>query len=124
MRLPEINYHHLRLFFEVARCGSLRSAAVSLNLSSPTISSQIKALEDELDKKLFDRSGRGLKITLVVAPLVDEVLVQQVLVVECLVAFAPKYLVVPHQPWEQPSSIFLVLCRTLLPGTPGSRHHD
>jgi LysR family transcriptional activator of nhaA len=63
MRLPEINYHHLRLFFEVARCGSLRSAAVSLNLSSPTISSQIKALEDELDKKLFDRSGRGLKIT-------------------------------------------------------------
>lgn len=64
MRLPDINYHHLRLFLEVARCGSLRSAAARLNLSQPTISSQIKALEKELDETLFDRSGRGMKITL------------------------------------------------------------
>jgi LysR family transcriptional regulator, transcriptional activator of nhaA len=64
MRLPDINYHHLRLFLEVARSGSLRSAAARLNLSQPTISSQIKALEKELDETLFDRSGRGMKITL------------------------------------------------------------
>lgn len=63
MRLPHLNYHHLRLFLEVARCGSLRSAATRLHLSQPTISAQIKALEKELDETLFDRSGRGMKIT-------------------------------------------------------------
>lgn len=63
MNLPHLNYHHLRLFWEVARSGSLRSAAAKLNLSQPTISAQIKALEDVLEEKLFDRSGRGMKLT-------------------------------------------------------------
>lgn len=63
MTLPHINYHHLRLFWEVARSGSLRIAATRLNLSQPTISAQIKALEDTLDAKLFDRSGRENKLT-------------------------------------------------------------
>lgn len=58
-----LNYHHLRLFWEVARCGSLRTAAVKLHLSQPTISAQIKALEKSLEEKLFERSGRGLKLT-------------------------------------------------------------
>ncbi len=63
MTLPHLNYHHLRLFWEVARSGSLRSAATRLHLSQPTISAQIKALETTLDEKLFDRSGRGMKLT-------------------------------------------------------------
>ena len=63
MTLPHLNYHHLRLFWEVARSGSLRSAAARLHLSQPTISAQIKALEMTLDEKLFDRSGRGMKLT-------------------------------------------------------------
>lgn len=63
MNLPHLNYHHLRLFWEVARSGSLRTAASRLNLSQPTISAQIKALEDVLEEKLFDRSGRGMKLT-------------------------------------------------------------
>lgn len=58
-----LNYHHLRLFSEVARAGSLRGAAAKLHLSQPTISSQIKALETALDEQLFDRSGRGMKLT-------------------------------------------------------------
>jgi LysR family transcriptional activator of nhaA len=58
-----LNYHHLRLFWEVARAGSLRAAASRLNLSQPTISAQIKALETSLDEQLFDRTGRGLKLT-------------------------------------------------------------
>ncbi|MEQ1749662.1 MAG: LysR family transcriptional regulator [Prosthecobacter sp.] len=60
---PHLNYHHLRLFWEVARAGSLRAAASRLHLSQPTISAQIKALEKSLDEQLFDRTGRGLKLT-------------------------------------------------------------
>jgi LysR family transcriptional activator of nhaA len=60
---PHLNYHHLRLFWEVSRAGSLRAAATRLHLSQPTISAQIKALENSLDEQLFDRTGRGLKLT-------------------------------------------------------------
>lgn len=63
MNEPHLNYHHLRLFWEVARAGSLRAAAARLHLSQPTISAQIKALENALDEPLFDRTGRGLKLT-------------------------------------------------------------
>jgi LysR family transcriptional regulator, transcriptional activator of nhaA len=63
MQLSHLNYHHLRLFWEVARTGSLKAAASRLHLSQPTISAQIKALETSLDEQLFDRTGRGLKLT-------------------------------------------------------------
>lgn len=61
--MHHLNYHHLRYFWEVARHGSLRVAAERLNVSQPTISAQVKALEDSLQKQLFSRSGRGLKLT-------------------------------------------------------------
>ena len=63
MNPAHLNYHHLRLFAEVARTGSLRAAAAKLHLSQPTISSQIKALEESLGESLFDRSGRGFRLT-------------------------------------------------------------
>jgi LysR family transcriptional regulator, transcriptional activator of nhaA len=62
MKLSELNFHHLRLFWEVARSGSLRAAAEKLHLSQPTISAQIKCLEDTLGQQLFQRSGRGLRL--------------------------------------------------------------
>ena len=58
-----LNFHHLRLFLEVAHNGSLRGAAEKMRLSQPTISTQIKSLEDSLDERLFDRSGRGMRLT-------------------------------------------------------------
>lgn len=58
-----LNYHHLRYFWEVARHGSLRVAAEKLNVSQPTISAQVKALEEALQRQLFSRSGRGLRLT-------------------------------------------------------------
>ncbi len=63
MTPSHLNYHHLQLFLEVARSGSLRAASQKLHLSQPTISAQVKALEKSLDEKLFDRSGRGLRLT-------------------------------------------------------------
>jgi len=47
----------------VARHGSFRLAAEELFLTPSAISHQIKNLEDELDVKLFDRSGRQLQLT-------------------------------------------------------------
>lgn len=58
-----LNYHHLRYFWSVAREGSLRKAAERLKLSQPTISAQISLLEASLGVVLFEREGRGLRLT-------------------------------------------------------------
>ncbi|MCL4811665.1 MAG: transcriptional activator NhaR [Vicinamibacteraceae bacterium] len=58
-----LNYHHLLYFWMVAREGSVVKAAAELNLTQPTISGQIKALEQALGEQLFQREGRGLVLT-------------------------------------------------------------
>ncbi len=58
-----LNYHHLRYFWAVAREGGLRRAAARLNVSAPSISAQIRELEEALGEKLFRRSGRSNVLT-------------------------------------------------------------
>lgn len=58
-----LNYHHLLYFWVVAREGSVKRASEILLLAQPTLSAQIRKLEDALDEKLFMREGRGLKLT-------------------------------------------------------------
>lgn len=58
-----LNYHHLLYFWTVAKEGSITAAAESLHLSQPTLSTQIGKLEKSMGVKLFDRSGRSLKLT-------------------------------------------------------------
>ncbi len=58
-----LNYHHLLYFWTVAREGSVSAAAKSLRLSQPTVSAQIKSLEQQLGQRLFQRAGRGLALT-------------------------------------------------------------
>lgn len=58
-----LNYHHLLYFWVVAREGSVSAAAKKLNLTQPTISAQLRALEISLGEKLFAKSGRGLVLT-------------------------------------------------------------
>lgn len=58
-----LNYHHLFYFWTVAREGSIAKAGAKLSLAQPTISGQIRALENVLGEKLFSRSGRGLVLT-------------------------------------------------------------
>jgi LysR family transcriptional activator of nhaA len=58
-----LNYHHLLYFWSVARLGSVTKASEELHLAQPTISSQIRTLEESLGEKLFVKSGRGLKLT-------------------------------------------------------------
>ncbi|MBN2369331.1 MAG: transcriptional activator NhaR [Vicinamibacteria bacterium] len=58
-----LNYHHLLYFWTVARAGGLAAAAKELHLSLPTISVQIRRLEESLGEKLFERAGRRLALT-------------------------------------------------------------
>jgi LysR family transcriptional activator of nhaA len=58
-----LNYHHLLYFYTVAKEGSVSRAAKSLRLAQPTLSGQIRKLEDSFEEKLFRRSGRNLVLT-------------------------------------------------------------
>jgi LysR family transcriptional activator of nhaA len=58
-----LNYHHLLYFWTVAREGSVSRASEQLRLAQPTVSGQIRALEESLGEKLFERSGRHLVLT-------------------------------------------------------------
>lgn len=58
-----MNFHHLRYFWAVAREGSVTAAAEALQVSQPTVSTQIRKLEESLGHGLFDRSGRSLSLT-------------------------------------------------------------
>ena len=49
----------LQYFLAVAREQSITAAAESLHLSQPTLSTQLKALEEELGKQLLIRGSRG-----------------------------------------------------------------
>ncbi len=61
--LEELNFSHLLYFWTVARDGSIASACKRLNLSQPTISMQIRKLENTLGQRLFDRTGRQMVLT-------------------------------------------------------------
>lgn len=53
----------LRIFCMVSQCGSFTLAATQLFLTQPAVSAQIKALEDELNVRLFDRTSRQIELT-------------------------------------------------------------
>ena len=58
-----LNYNHLYYFWMTANEGSISSASKKLRIGQPTISTQIKTLEESLNQNLFDRKSRGLHLT-------------------------------------------------------------
>ena len=58
-----MNLQQLRSFVQVAELGSVSKAAESLFTVQSAISRQIKALEEDLETKLFYRHGRGLQLS-------------------------------------------------------------
>ncbi|MFC0508976.1 LysR family transcriptional regulator [Micromonospora costi] len=59
----------LRTFLAVYRAGSLSEAARRLGLAQPTVTGQIRALEQQLDRQLFERLPRGVTPTAVATDL-------------------------------------------------------
>ncbi|MBR0966005.1 LysR family transcriptional regulator [Bradyrhizobium diazoefficiens] len=53
----------LRYFLAVAEHGSMAAAANAIDIAQPTLSQQIRALEESLGSVLFDRTGRGMQLT-------------------------------------------------------------
>jgi LysR family hydrogen peroxide-inducible transcriptional activator len=58
-----VELHQLRYVIAVAREGSFTRAADSLFLAQPSLSVQVRKLEQELGANLFQRNGRGLVLT-------------------------------------------------------------
>jgi LysR family hydrogen peroxide-inducible transcriptional activator len=55
--------HQLRYFCAVADTGSFSRGAEQSHVSQPSLSQQIRKLEDELGARLFDRLGRAVRLT-------------------------------------------------------------
>ena len=58
-----MNHAQLRAFHAVASEGSFTRAAVALHVTQPTLSGQVKALEESFGVRLFDRRGRKVMPT-------------------------------------------------------------
>jgi DNA-binding transcriptional LysR family regulator len=63
IRKAGMELYQLRGFATVAELGQLTRAAEALHVSQPALSAQIKALEDELELTLFERSNSGMVLT-------------------------------------------------------------
>ncbi|MEO1498817.1 MAG: LysR family transcriptional regulator [Planctomycetota bacterium] len=59
VKLDQLNFHHLYYFWVVAEEGSVTAASKRLGLAQPSVSAQVRKLEDGVGGELFDRSGRG-----------------------------------------------------------------
>src|SRR5690349_13408754 len=74
----------LRTFLSVYRTGSFTAAARLLGLSQPTVTTQIRTLERQLGRELFERRARGVTP----APYADELAARVVEPLDSLAAVA------------------------------------
>ena len=58
-----VNLELYRVFYTVAKCGSLTRAAEELYISQPAVSQSIKQLETQLGVCLFNRTRRGMELS-------------------------------------------------------------
>jgi DNA-binding transcriptional LysR family regulator len=58
-----LDVKRMKVFREVAACGSFSAAAESLSFTQSAVSQQVAALEREVGTKLLDRTPRGVRLT-------------------------------------------------------------
>ncbi len=58
-----VNLELYRVFYTVAKCGSLTKAAEELYISQPAVSQSVKQLENQLGVSLFNRTHRGMELS-------------------------------------------------------------
>lgn len=59
----ELNIKQLRYFYEIANEGQITRAAKKLHIAQPPLSQSLRALEESLDVKLFERQQRQMVLT-------------------------------------------------------------
>ncbi len=59
----DLTNHQLRAVLKIAEKGNISHAANALDLSQPGLSRLLNQVEQNLDARLFDRSGRGVQLT-------------------------------------------------------------
>lgn len=72
-RSVKFDWNRARAFLVTAEEGSLSAAARALGMAQPTLGRQVTALEEELGVALFERTGRGLRLTPTGLDLVEHV---------------------------------------------------
>ncbi|AWN25483.1 MULTISPECIES: LysR family transcriptional regulator [unclassified Streptomyces] len=58
-----ITWERLRVFAAVARLGSVGEAAAVLHITGPAVSQHLRKLEKEVQCRLVERDGRGIRLT-------------------------------------------------------------
>jgi LysR family nitrogen assimilation transcriptional regulator len=58
-----MNLRQIEYFVHVAESGSFSRASAVMGTTQPAISRQVRALEREIDRRLFHRNGRGVLLT-------------------------------------------------------------
>ncbi|MGW7052259.1 LysR family transcriptional regulator [Streptomyces sp. NPDC054887] len=113
---PPADLNLLRTFLAVYRAGSFTAAAQLLGLSQPTVTTQIRTLERQTGRELFERLPRGVAPT----PVADELATRVAAPLDALaVATAPA------SPDDSPAEpVHLagpaeLLCTRVLPGLAG-----
>ncbi len=61
--MNKIDWNQLRAFLETAETGSLSAAARKLDLTQPTLSRQVAAIEQSMGVTLFERVGKAMVLT-------------------------------------------------------------
>jgi DNA-binding transcriptional LysR family regulator len=58
-----LDLDHLRTLVAIAECGGFSKAAAARHISQPALSQHVRLLERALERKLFAKDGRGMKLT-------------------------------------------------------------
>ncbi len=58
-----VNLELYKVFYTVARCGSLTKAAQELFISQPAVSQSVKLFENQLGVSVFNRTHRGMELS-------------------------------------------------------------
>ena len=61
--LHRVKRRQLEFFLAIAEAGSFTRAAQDVHVAQPSLSSSMRALEQELGTPLFERHGRGVRLT-------------------------------------------------------------
>ena len=61
--MRKLSLKHIETVQAIAVAGSLVRAAATLNMTPAALTARVKALEDAVDLKLFDRTSTGMRLT-------------------------------------------------------------